>query len=129
MEKEDRTGPNAWLARASVCGACGTRIVVIGHQGDETDRIAASMGATLNGADYWWYCANKACRNHVGECTYDMEQPVWIRDADVRGNLVAIDPKLVEEYRALLDAGATGSARNAACDLADAVLAAWEGRQ
>lgn len=31
-------------------------------------------------ADYWWYCSNKKCKNHIkGEHTGDMQKPSFLR--------------------------------------------------
>ena len=51
------------------CKKCDFPIVVTQPDPDDTTH-----------SDYWWYCSNKKCENHlVGEHTGDMEEPSFIK--------------------------------------------------
>ena len=56
----------AWLK--GVCRKCGFPVVV-------TD---ASNFLEDSKKDYFWYCANKVCRNSFGESAFDTEEPSWV---------------------------------------------------
>lgn len=34
-------------------------------------------------SDYWWYCSNKLCKNHIGDHTGDLEKPSWVTYQEV----------------------------------------------
>lgn len=61
-ETKEKSG--SWLT-ASFCKACGHNVVV--------------TQAIENGCDYWWYCANKSCKNHAGSQLSDQDSPEWIK--------------------------------------------------
>jgi len=54
----------AWKVEDVVCHNC-TREVMVCDSLDTT-------------SDYEWFCRNKECENHLGERTYDQEQPEWV---------------------------------------------------
>lgn len=66
MIKDERS----WFT--GICKDCGFNVVVT--QPDEK---------THPTDDYWWYCSNKKCKNHVeGEHTGDMQKPKWVKPCE-----------------------------------------------
>jgi hypothetical protein len=50
------------------CRECGWPVV---------DACCNSSPAPWDGWDWWYYCSNKGCRNHVGEGVFQ-ETPEWV---------------------------------------------------
>lgn len=61
----------SWMSEDCLCGSCG--YPVIGTQ------------ATEPTCDYWWYCSNKACMNHIGTQHGDQEEVPWVRKVEKIG--------------------------------------------
>jgi len=69
----------SWFA--GICQDCRFNVVVTQPYSGEIiyDYLTAKKLGVNTMSDYWWYCSNKECKNHiVATHTGDMEHPDWV---------------------------------------------------
>ena len=64
IKAEPENDGRSWIS--GYCKDCGYNVIVTQPNSEK-----------YPAADYWWYCSNKQCKNHLGEHTGDMEHPNW----------------------------------------------------
>lgn len=70
--------PSAKIIDNKYCNCCGWPIVFVCCNGSFRDFNPTGEGGESAGDwDWWYYCSNKVCENHVGEGIWQ-NRPDWV---------------------------------------------------